>query len=178
MRPFRWYEDTISVSRSGHSPEKLTTVRCIPVGLFQRSIAPDKEMWRVEVYIQSMALHVSSLFYDLGISTNTSLDLSVNITVSVILYLHHEMKFVPAIVAYACIVTALPSPSEGDEPEANGYYLVKTTAANCQPGQNYCYEQIVKDLGTLHSPSLQSLVTFMIPLLLNVNPCSTISVLS
>jgi hypothetical protein len=61
------------------------------------------------------------------------------------------MKAILTIIGCISIVTAFPSPSDGNESEVNSYYPVKTTGANCQPGQNYCYEQIVRDLGPLKS---------------------------
>jgi hypothetical protein len=61
------------------------------------------------------------------------------------------MKGFLAIVACASAVVALPSPSDGNETETNATYLVPSTAANCEPGLNYCFEQIVRDLGALVS---------------------------
>jgi hypothetical protein len=61
------------------------------------------------------------------------------------------MKGFLAIVACASAVVALPSPSDGNETEANTIYLVQSTAANCEPGLNYCFEQIVRDLGAFVS---------------------------
>jgi hypothetical protein len=91
---------------------------------------------------------------------------------------HHEMKSFIAIVACASIAFAHPSPSNSTEPaanttEVNASYLVKSTAANCQPGLNYCFEQIVKDLRASCSFTA---TTFLLPL--NTHPYSSTSIFS
>jgi hypothetical protein len=84
------------------------------------------------------------------------------------------MKTCFAIIVCISIVTAIPSPSDGNEPEASSYYLVKTTAMNCQPGQNYCYEQIVRDLGPLQFPLYRHKWLTTILMLLNlITRCGT-----
>jgi hypothetical protein len=66
-------------------------------------------------------------------------------------YLHQSiiMKIFLAIVAFVTIVTAFPAPRNGNETEAKSFtYTAKKVDANCQPGLDYCYQQIVEDLGT------------------------------
>jgi hypothetical protein len=62
-----------------------------------------------------------------------------------------KMKAFLAIVALACAVIAFPSPSDGNETEVNTNYLIQNTPSNCEPGLDYCFEQIVRDLGALLS---------------------------
>jgi hypothetical protein len=62
-----------------------------------------------------------------------------------------KMKAFLAIVALASAVIAFPSPSDGNETEVNTNYLIQNTPSNCEPGLDYCFEQIVRDLGALLS---------------------------
>lgn len=59
------------------------------------------------------------------------------------------MKVFLAIVALVSIVTAFPAPIDGNEAEGRSFdNIVRDVDANCQAGVDYCYQQIVQDLGT------------------------------
>jgi hypothetical protein len=69
------------------------------------------------------------------------------------------MNFLVAIIAWIVVAAAHPSPpitSSYNESEviALGYTAQQKTA-DCQRGKNYCYAQIVKDLG-MFLPSILS----------------------
>jgi hypothetical protein len=68
------------------------------------------------------------------------------------------MKIFLTVVAFVTIATAFPAPSKSNETEVKALNSSETAVeANCQPGLDYCYQQIVEDLGTyricLHQPS-------------------------
>jgi hypothetical protein len=66
------------------------------------------------------------------------------------------MKIFLAIAAFITIVAALPAPIEGNEAEAKILNSFETVVeANCQPGLDYCYQQIVEDLCTYQTCSQQ-----------------------
>jgi hypothetical protein len=69
------------------------------------------------------------------------------------------MKILRAFIACIAIVAAFPAlQGYGAGPEANTWGLQwDEVSANCQPGFDYCYEQIVNDLSTYTHPIAQHL---------------------